>query len=135
MRILGFFATILLLGTVGAWLMGWLFFPIISFIAAFFWRPTWAWLTGFLSGAFSWALMAAAVDSYTHGIMGGKIAALFSMEAHSGLALLITGMVGGLACSFPAVSGKALWKWREEQKQKWRYGRRPAGPMGRVAGR
>jgi hypothetical protein len=130
MRTLGFYVTILVLGPAFAWMVGWLAFPLMAFCAAYFWRPSWAWLSGFLSGAFTWTLLALAIDSYTEGIMGEKIAALFSLPPKSWMALFATGLVGGLANSFPAVSGKWLWKIREEQHQKQRYPRRSIS-MGR----
>lgn len=132
MRTFGFYSTILLLGTSGAWVLGWIAFPLVSFIAAYFWRPSWAWLSGFLAGGFAWVILAAAIDSYTEGVMGGKIASLFSLAPKSWIALLLTGLVGGLGCSFPSVSGKWLWKLREDQRQKQRYSRRPSSVFGRV---
>lgn len=89
-----------------------LFFPwwgtlIACFIAGFFTHnmnksPYW---TGFTGVFLVWSSYAGIIDFQTNSILSGKIMQLFYMPANSILAVLLTGVIGGIPGGFACKAG------------------------------
>jgi hypothetical protein len=80
-------------------------FIVALIIPQFPWK---AFLSGFAGIFLLWAFLAWWKDFKNDGVLGSKIAALFSLPPNSLFMVLITAFVGGLIGGFAALSGSFL---------------------------
>ncbi len=65
-------------------------------------------LSGFLAGSLVWGIAALWINSGNESILSTKIAELITQTAQPTYAILITTIIGGLLCAFPAMTGAYL---------------------------
>jgi cbb3-type cytochrome oxidase subunit 1 len=105
--------TMLLSFAVGLFgVLPWWSFAICAFIVALIiHQKAWkAFLSGFLSLAMLWGLMAAYIDIQNEHLLGNKVANVLLKTENSLLLILITAIVGGLVAGFAAMTGSYLRK-------------------------
>ena len=109
--------------TAGAqWFLPWWSIMAIAFLVGFGLPASGinSFLAGFLGVGFLWAGYAYWIDQETASILTNKITALFQLQSNA-LLILLTGVVGGLAAGFGALSGTLFRKIFQRQKRSSNY--------------
>jgi hypothetical protein len=88
----------------------WWSVAIVSFFVALLIKQRYgiSFVSGLLGVFLCWAVLAWWIDSKNNSILSQKIAQLLPLGGSSFLLILVTGLVGGLAGGFGAMSGSSL---------------------------
>ncbi len=74
-------------------------------------------LSGLIAGIVVWGGAAFYHNFSNDSVLGSKIAALITQTPHSGYTILISAVLGGLICAFPAMTGAYFGEMLKENKR------------------
>lgn len=72
-------------------------------------RSGYAFLSGFLGGVLVWGTLAGWHNAQNAGLLAGKVAFILPLNGNAFLLVLITTLLGGLACGLGALTGSFIW--------------------------
>ncbi|MCC5927036.1 MAG: hypothetical protein JJU41_10810 [Bacteroidetes bacterium] len=90
-------------------ILPWWSAPLVAFLvaASFKQKPLYAFINGFTAIFLLWFVVASGIYLFNSGILGDRLAALFSLP-YGYLTVVVTALIGGLAAGSAALSGNLL---------------------------